>query len=81
MPRTFDRNDRAALSRSPLDDDPCNDRARRPLHARWHDFDDDDPYDPLMDDDEEYEDFRWEEIPDDCQAFPPDELWDEDDWD
>jgi len=49
-----------------------------PAHSRWHDFDDDDPYDPPLDD-EDYEDFRWEEIPD-GRAFPPDELWDDDDW-
>lgn len=53
--------------------------ARWPAHSRWHDFDSDDPYDPPMDD-EDYEDFRWEEIPD-GRAFPPDEFWDDDDCD
>jgi hypothetical protein len=53
----------------------------RSVRARWRDFEGDDPYDPPTDDDEDYEAYRWEEVPDDGEALPPDELWDEDDWD
>jgi hypothetical protein len=64
----------AALCRWASDDSP-----RWPTRSRWHDFDDDEPCDPSND--EDYEDFRWEEIPDNDRACPPDELWDDDDWD
>jgi hypothetical protein len=79
MSRTFARNDfsatRGAAGRvGPSVDGTPIDR------VRWHDVDDDDPYDRPMDD-EEYEDFRWEEVPDDRQVLLPDELWDDDDWD
>jgi len=63
---------------SPSGDDQYIDSARGRVRSRWHDLDDDDPYDPPLDDDEDYEDFAWEEVPDDGQAFPPDELWDND---
>lgn len=80
MSRALARNDfiathgAAVLRPGPSVDDTPIDR------GRWHDVDDDDPCDRPMDD-EEYEDFRWEEVPDDRQVFPPDELWDDDDWD
>lgn len=68
------------LCQNPLGDRRRIDCACRPIRSRWHDFDDD-PDDPPMDDDEDYDDFRWEEVPDNGQAFPPDEPWDDDAWD
>ena len=87
MTCTSDRSLDAALrcSLSPcrkfVDDDENIDRIDRPVRSRGHDFDDDDPYDPPDDDDEDYESFQWEEVPDDGDALPPDERWDDDDWD
>ena len=84
MSRTLARKDCAAVATALFpgasDDVPRTGFARWPARSRWHDFDDDDPHDRPMDG-EEYEDFRWEEIPDDRQVFLPDELWDEDEWD
>lgn len=71
----------APASRKHFDKYPRTGCARRPLCSRWRDINDDDRYDPLADDDEDYEGFRWEEIPDERQSPPPDEPWDEDDWD
>ena len=88
MSRIFDRNMCTALigrGGSPRQSPFCHDRrtngAGRIARSRGHDFDDDHPYDPLMDDDEDYDDFRWEEVPDNGHASPPAEFWDDDDWD
>jgi hypothetical protein len=43
------------------------------------DPDDDDPYDPEPLDDEIYDDFDFEVAPEDGE-IPPDELWDDADW-
>jgi len=87
MTRIFDPNPTVATFHHPvvpgrnvLEDDEKIDGTSQDARSRWPDFEDDDnPFDP-MDDDDDYEDFQWEEVPDNGQVLPPDELSD-DDWD
>jgi hypothetical protein len=69
---------RLRMCRGEFDDDDCPVNRRFNSHD-WDEFDDDDEFDPEPTDDELDDDFDLDQIPDETQC-PPEELWNDADW-